>query len=294
MMIYAGGPFFAYPWKPLWNRLEGSTYEIAYKHFRRDHSDNLDLVLHCIALFYQLGSNYAVLNELDRVARPLFGFPTLEDKEGKATSIGPVSGVTSLLWAYELVQTPAPMVVKLGSVAMIAGAYSSKGLLEKHWEACISVQGVLEGIAIHLLLLQKSPSDYKGMAATILARMLLEKLVDKNKGSLSKHSQTVKVSVAVGMATVVVLSGTDKKFFSLPFLFGLIGWVLAKLTGQKWIYFWSCGYMASLCQGIAHNYTGELATLPQLSVIADDLAHTTYFPNLLLQSVYQSLNAFAQ
>ena len=33
----AGGPFFAYPWKPLWNRLEGSTYDIAYMHFRRDH-----------------------------------------------------------------------------------------------------------------------------------------------------------------------------------------------------------------------------------------------------------------
>ncbi len=53
-------------------------------------------------------------------------------------------------------------------------------------------------------------------------------------------------------------------------------------------------YTASLCQGIAHNFTGELATLPQLSVIADDLAHTTYFPNLLLQSVLQSVNASLQ
>jgi hypothetical protein len=44
------------------------------------------------------------------------------------------------------------------------------------------------------------------------------------------------------LASVVVLSGTDKKYFSLPFLFGLVGWIFAKLTGQKWIYFWSCGY----------------------------------------------------
>ncbi len=41
----------------------------------------------------------------------------------------------------------------------------------------------------------------------------------------------------------MILSGRDKKFFSLPFLFGLVGWILAKLSGQKWIYFWSCGYV---------------------------------------------------
>ena len=34
---------------------------------------------------------------------------------------------------------------------------------------------------------------------------------------------------------------------------------------------------------------GEVGTLPQLSDVGAELSHTTFFPNILLQSVRQSL-----
>eukprot|EP00932_Pfiesteria_piscicida_P015100 SRR837773.27092.p2 GENE.SRR837773.27092~~SRR837773.27092.p2 ORF type:complete len:101 (-),score=28.55 SRR837773.27092:78-380(-) len=76
-----------------------------------------------------------------------------------------------------------------------------------------------------------------------------------------------------------------------PFIFGLVGWILSVLTDQPWLFFYSGGFLASLSQGVAHHFAGEEGTLPQLANIADEFAHTTYFPNLLLHSVYQSLTS---
>jgi thioredoxin-like negative regulator of GroEL len=72
--------------------------------------------------------------------------------------------------------------------------------MEKHWESCITAQGVLEGVAFHLLLAGKPISDFKGLATAIAVRMVLQKVVDQKKNSLSEHGQTMKVSVAAGMA----------------------------------------------------------------------------------------------
>ena len=77
--------------------------------------------------------------------------------------------------------------------------------------------------------------------------------------------------------------------------FGLVGWMLALVSNEPIMYFYSVGFLASLAQGVAHNLTGELATLPQLNAVggakkvAYELAHTTYFPSLLLQSCRESL-----
>ena len=78
---------------------------------------------------------------------------------------------------------------------------------------------------------------------------------------------------------------------------GLIGWVLAILTDQKALYFYSGGFAASFGQGVSHMMTGEMATLVQLQAgdtankVAHEWAHTTYFPCLLLQSCLQSMLA---
>ncbi len=72
--------------------------------------------------------------------------------------------------------------------------------METSWETCITAQGFLEAIAIHLLLRGKKLDDVKGIAMAISIRMLLEKAVDAKKNSLAEHRDTVKVSVAAGMA----------------------------------------------------------------------------------------------
>jgi hypothetical protein len=50
-----------------------------------------------------------------------------------------------------------------------------------------------------------------------------------------------------------------------------------------------------LGQGVAHKATGEVANLPELASrtgverAADELAHTTFFPCLVLHSAHESL-----
>lgn len=77
-----------------------------------------------------------------------------------------------------------------------------------------------------------------------------------------------------------------------PFLVGLPGWLLALLTGQPWLFFYAGGFLASTAQGVSHYYSHELATLPTLRDVnlgAAELSHATFFPNLLLNSVYETL-----
>lgn len=80
-----------------------------------------------------------------------------------------------------------------------------------------------------------------------------------------------------------------------PFLLGLPGWLLALLTGQPWLLFYAGGFLASTAQGVSHYYSYELATLPTLRDVnlgAAELSHATFFPNLLLNSIYETLTGF--
>ena len=72
--------------------------------------------------------------------------------------------------------------------------------------------------------------------------------------------------------------------FLTPFSIGIFGWVLALMTEQPWLLFYSCGYLASLAQGVCHTLSGEDGTLAKLHNIRDEYAHTTYFPALVIQS----------
>ena len=52
--IYAPGTFFCTPVKPFVNCLFGSSYAIAYAHFRRDHSKSANLWAHVGCLLLQV------------------------------------------------------------------------------------------------------------------------------------------------------------------------------------------------------------------------------------------------
>eukprot|EP00697_Spironema_sp_BW2_P016626 gnl/Spiro4/7994_TR4202_c0_g1_i2.p1 gnl/Spiro4/7994_TR4202_c0_g1~~gnl/Spiro4/7994_TR4202_c0_g1_i2.p1 ORF type:complete len:367 (-),score=47.68 gnl/Spiro4/7994_TR4202_c0_g1_i2:32-1132(-) len=70
-LLYFCGPFFCFPWKPLVNRISGVDYSTAYsKHFRRDHSDPVNLALHAVCLVLQLWSNFALLAHIDALLIP--------------------------------------------------------------------------------------------------------------------------------------------------------------------------------------------------------------------------------
>merc|ERR1711871_1566247 len=76
---------------------------------------------------------------------------------------------------------------------------------------------------------------------------------------------------------------------------GYLGWILAILAGTPSLYLHGSGFVASLFQGVSHQWTGEAANLPELSMrtgverAADELAHVSYFPVLILHSACQSL-----
>lgn len=185
VMIYFGGPFYSYPFKPFWNNLEGATYDLAYAHFRRDHITSFNLFLHCLCLVGQLGGNFAFLNEIDGMIKPAldkhFGINIREN------GVGTVSLLTALAWCYELVQTPAPVSVKILSVVSIVIAYRKRTVFTKNWENLIRFQGIIEALAVHVLIRKQALTDFKGLLSVVAARVILGEIVHKVSTVKSIH-----------------------------------------------------------------------------------------------------------
>merc|ERR1712224_857907 len=108
--------------------------------------------------------------------------------------------------------------------------------------------------------------------------MMLWKVVSSNQAQFKNLSRTISAFLAVYVAAVS--SSKDPIAIVKSALFG---WILALLTNNKAIYYWSAGMMATISQGIAHDVAGELGTLQVLQDDALDqtsyeLSHVTFFP----------------
>ena len=90
LCIYVPGTFYCNPFKPFLNAVAGSSYGLAYGHFRRDHSDPLNVWLHVGCLFLQIFGNFALLDCLDRT----LGTRSVAPSSGHAhrTVAAPTSG----------------------------------------------------------------------------------------------------------------------------------------------------------------------------------------------------------
>ena len=303
--LYTPGTFFSYPLKPLFNALEGSSYKRSYAHFRRDHSDNFDLFLHILALAFQLTGNYGLLHQLDILAgtdtigaaKPSKGALACQAHATSAArtgGVGLMTGLTTAAWAAGLANTPAPTPVKAASFASLAVAYLFRHSTPALTDSMITLQGFIE---VYFLRIFPSPGmatpynssrfTVSALAPALCLRWALQAVVMRYRGCLKEHKDKINKCVVVGQLALTAAHPNG------PLFFGLLGWVLSLLTEQPWMYFYSCAYSASFCQGIAHHVTGETPTLPQLGNIHDEYAHTTFFPNLLWQSVYQSASALA-
>jgi hypothetical protein len=64
-----------------------------------------------------------------------------------------------------------------------------------------------------------------------------------------------------------------------------LGWTVALAMESPALFFLNCAHVASAAQGVSHRWTGEVATMPRLASHADELAHTTFFPRLLVDAV---------
>ena len=117
--------------------MAGSSYGMAYGHFRRDHSDPLNVWLHVGCLFLQIFGNFALLDCLDR---------TLGTRS--------VAPFTAAAWALALGRTPSPPSVRAFTIALLAVASRGCAALApgEHYASLMLLTGPLELICYWLYL----------------------------------------------------------------------------------------------------------------------------------------------
>eukprot|EP00658_Telonema_sp_P-2_P059772 TRINITY_DN48899_c0_g1_i2.p1 TRINITY_DN48899_c0_g1~~TRINITY_DN48899_c0_g1_i2.p1 ORF type:complete len:348 (+),score=65.20 TRINITY_DN48899_c0_g1_i2:142-1185(+) len=291
VLLYGTAPFFSYPFKPMLEAAEGNGYAVAYRHFRRDHQDPHNLLYHCLCLVFQVRFNFSFLAEMDKLL-PLGG--------------SMASSCTFITWIWQLsTRSTAPALVRLLSVGTVATAYMQREVLGRHWKMVAFLTGLLEMVGVQIFLLNKKvdtsgkhrkPTDFKQLGLMMLIRTLVQIAAMKwMTGALS--TPWLKRVLNLGLLAWLARCCRDPMGPSNPFRFGFFGWLLAILTDQPWMYFFSGGFLATVCQGISHHMAGEEGTLPQLarttSGLRSELSHVSFFPNLLLHSCYQSITGIA-
>eukprot|EP00036_Acanthoecidae_sp_10tr_P013042 CAMPEP_0206293032 /NCGR_PEP_ID=MMETSP0106_2-20121207/3932_1 /ASSEMBLY_ACC=CAM_ASM_000206 /TAXON_ID=81532 /ORGANISM="Acanthoeca-like sp., Strain 10tr" /LENGTH=263 /DNA_ID=CAMNT_0053723623 /DNA_START=166 /DNA_END=953 /DNA_ORIENTATION=+ len=256
------------------------SYHTAYANFRRDHADPCNLAVHTLALVGQVTANFALLHELDRTLGPVGGVGSV------------VSRTTVAGWAGMLaIQTDAPVVVRAVAVTGIAAAHVHRAECGALWCGVVSstVAAVVEGVILHVALRKQTLAEWKTLLAI---RVGVQVAVAAYPGALAECRAPV-ATAAVATVVGLALFGKPTDWSRLNvFHFGLIAGPVAVLTGNPSLYFWGLAYQASMFQGVGHVLCREPATLPQLREnVAYEYGHTTYFPALVLSSVFESLRS---
>ena len=273
LCIYVPGTFYCNPFKPFLNAVAGSSYGLAYGHFRRDHSDPLNVWLHVGCLFLQIFGNFALLDCLDR---------TLGTRS--------VAPFTAAAWVLALGRTPSPPSVRAFTIALLAVASRGCAALapSSHYASLMLLTGPLELTCYWLYLpdhgLKRPGAPW--FCAALAARTACCVVLRDRAGLLG-------AAPAVGAAGVLVLLAVASLVRSrnnLPLVsqFGSALWIPALLLDQPWVYFLSLSFMGAGLQGVAHELTGQKGTLNQLTDAGYELAHTSFFPVLTLQSLHHS------
>ncbi len=298
LCLYAPAPFFGYPHKPLLNALFGGAYAPTYAHFRQQHMDGRNLLYHVFALVWQLSSNWALLDRLDAGLDARLGGggdpAAMGGKRQRPRRRRILANATSFAWALVLLRSsPAPVAVKLASCAALYLAHTKLGaLFAANWRRIVYLQVFIEAAAINLLVRNKTAPFSKLSAVYIPLRTWLCRWLMAREGILVKDPGTkrrINQGLVAAMSVAAMTGGLTPCV-----TMGLYGWAVALLTGKKETYFWSCGMLATLCQGVAHRLSGELGTLEVLQ--RDDidqtqyeLSHVVYFPNLLFHAIHAHL-----
>ena len=279
LCVYAPGTFYCNPLKPFVNMFFGSSYAIAYAHFRRDHSKPINLWAHVGCLFLQVIGNFALLDCVDSI----LGF----DRSVVGRN---ASSFTALSWAMCLILTPSPRAVRFCTVAVIAGALLTRSFFT-------------EVVGFSFLSLLTGPGDVwsfwlylpdhglprpgrLGCLALLSARSALWVALRGYEGALG-GLLGLRTSSAL-MVGLLASGSLVRSRNNLPLVsqFGSIGWLLSLSLGQPWVYFLSLSFLGAGLQGVAHELTKQLGTLNQLKDASYELAHTTFFPVLTLQSLH--------
>lgn len=280
LCIYAPGTFFCNPLKPIVNSIFGSSYAIAYAHFRRDHSKPANVWAHVGCLFLQVIGNFALLDCMDS----LIGLPVNGVIEWNIASL------TAIAWAVSLLFTPSPISVRLGTIAVLAGALAARAFFTEAvgYASFALFIGPGEVMCYWLYLPDHGISrpGPLGCLALLLGRSLLWFTISNSTGVLGAWLGAPASNAAV--VFLLALGSLIRSENNLPLVsqFGSSAWVLAMLLGQPWVFFLSLSFLGAGLQGVAHERTQQVGTLNQLKDASYELAHTSFFPLLTLQSLH--------
>jgi hypothetical protein len=286
LLMYCAGPFNFHPLKLPMQYIFGSSYHRAYRHFRNNHSIPVNIVAHLLGLAHILLANFALLHEVDaRVLEPA-GF-----------TFG-VALPTALMWGLLLCSTPSPLAVRVCALGALAAGVSLRSVWSPVWSSAL----VTWEAPLHALFLRYGDAKAVPTLSQLpffvlfLARLALQLggewlgLV----GYLKDYSMPIN-TLLLGLLVYSSIEPFRKRLNC--YWAGVFGWVVGLLTDQPFCYFYGAGYVASLCQGVAHQQTGEMANLPELALrdgkerAGDEHAHTAFFPVLILHSAYESFVA---
>eukprot|EP00041_Stephanoeca_diplocostata_P018669 m.392758 g.392758 ORF g.392758 m.392758 type:complete len:311 (-) comp21084_c0_seq11:129-1061(-) len=298
-VFYGGAPFFTYPWKPILNYVIGSDYTTAYTHFRRDHKIPANLAAHTLCLCWQLCANFGLLASIDSALGTDAGRKQTPS-DTTFTGSRMFSKVSAIAWMLPiLTATPCPLPVKALSAAAVWGAFSIAQNFEQYWLEIAALQGVIEALAIQTYIIRE-PIGGARLVAVAIARQAIQYLVIKyGKGILEKKKTAVNIAVAAFVLAMVTKENVIAKESLTVFHLGFVGWIFAVLTNQPWLFFYAGGFVASVAQGVSHIAAGEMPTLVQMQqndssdTLGQEWAHGTFFPNLLLNSIYESITGAA-
>lgn len=294
VVLFGTAPFFFFPPKAGINSRYGSSFEVAYYHFRQNHVNAVNLALHAVCLFVQLFGNFGLLNEMDnRNAEKTAPLRQLIPDGIVKDNLRIASAVTALLWIVVQFRSSAPKYVSLLSALCIALAYFVAPLLTVEYMDALSFGGFLI-----MLLLSNLASGGKIVTTADTAKvffgMPLLRLgwswLEANYFELRKDEYQTIQWVCIGwvVALPLLLRNPVKPLVvSSTFLLRLA----YVLTGNKMLFFLSYGFFGSLLQGITHLVSKEEATLIALerkgdnAKIAFEYGHVVYFPNLAINAL---------
>lgn len=292
-VLYALGPFFSYPWKPLINYFKGCSYADSYKHFWDQHKCPSNQAWHYVCLYFQAFSNFAFLSAID--AALFYYYPVLSFLVDR-----PFSVLTLIMWSLCLMSAPSscPIIVKLLSLVHLLLAYRYAPHFVNAPLELYAIGGFAVVTLIHLLVSKKklvATSEIALYLSLILLKIISLYYLEKMYGGvLKKLDSELLVVFSVIMIGLCCLKDPVKG----SVVFGSFGAsTLSVLIGRPALLLLSYAYSASILQGLAHALSREQATLLKLQTEADrdqkityEWGHVVYFPNLLLHSIYTTLS----
>jgi hypothetical protein len=301
-ILYAPGAFFFYPWKSMMNALVGDSYEIAYKHFRRDHSDSANIAMHIVALVFQLLGNFGLLSSIDNILVKKSGFSS----EIAQPFGGLLPAITAALWILSVLTAPAPPSCRVIAASAVTAGCIAAPLVSAHTVeiGCMTIfvaVAFTASLVFESLRLKRRRSLAEVVPAAVKAGVILGILVairigvDRVWGGAWQSHTPEAVG---GLVAVLVALAFLPHPIKPVVIFGAFACrVVSVLTQQEALLFFSAAFTAMVMQGQSHDITQETATLLHLDKMEDKVkklrfewAHVTFFPLLLAHAIRESLH----